>query len=138
MTLPLTDDSFCVKDGSSNMLFERLTSSGLGLTIGSIGGSTVRNITFRLRCRCIVAVKSSFLAFIHCTSRSSTCRDVYMPDTFKVLLVRTVARACASKTLSREYTSNSAVEVSLPTFCTKISSWTLRLSMSQPSSSALL
>jgi hypothetical protein len=44
---PLADDSFCVKDGSSNMLFERLTSSGLGLTIGSIGGSTVRNITFR-------------------------------------------------------------------------------------------
>jgi len=42
-----SDDSFCVKDDSSNMLFERLTSSGLGLTIGSIGGSTVRNITFR-------------------------------------------------------------------------------------------
>ena len=29
------------------MLFERLSASGLGLTIGSIGGSNVRNITFR-------------------------------------------------------------------------------------------
>eukprot|EP01114_Cavostelium_apophysatum_P018119 TRINITY_DN5536_c0_g1_i2.p2 TRINITY_DN5536_c0_g1~~TRINITY_DN5536_c0_g1_i2.p2 ORF type:complete len:178 (+),score=29.81 TRINITY_DN5536_c0_g1_i2:633-1166(+) len=29
------------------MLFERIQASGLGLTIGSIGGSTVRNITFR-------------------------------------------------------------------------------------------
>ena len=27
--------------------FERITASGVGLTIGSIGGSTVRNITFR-------------------------------------------------------------------------------------------
>eukprot|EP01126_Amoeba_proteus_P053927 TRINITY_DN6600_c0_g1_i1.p1 TRINITY_DN6600_c0_g1~~TRINITY_DN6600_c0_g1_i1.p1 ORF type:complete len:234 (-),score=45.02 TRINITY_DN6600_c0_g1_i1:51-752(-) len=41
------DDCFCVKDDSQNMLFERLTASGLGLTIGSIGGSSVRNITFR-------------------------------------------------------------------------------------------
>ena len=41
------DDSFCVKDGSENMLFERIRSSGLGLTIGSIGNSVVRNITFR-------------------------------------------------------------------------------------------
>ena len=29
------------------MLFERIVASGVGLTIGSIGGSTVRNITFR-------------------------------------------------------------------------------------------
>jgi polygalacturonase len=29
------------------MLFERLDSSGLGLTIGSIGNSTVENITFQ-------------------------------------------------------------------------------------------
>jgi hypothetical protein len=28
-------------------LFERITCSGLGLVIGSIGGSQVRNITFR-------------------------------------------------------------------------------------------
>jgi polygalacturonase len=41
------DDCIAVKDGSSNMLFERITASGVGLTIGSIGGSTVRNITFR-------------------------------------------------------------------------------------------
>jgi len=41
------DDSFCVKDGSSDMVFERIRASGIGLTIGSIGDSTVRNITFR-------------------------------------------------------------------------------------------
>jgi polygalacturonase len=40
------DDSFCVK-GGSNMRFERLESSGLGLTIGSIGNQTVENITFQ-------------------------------------------------------------------------------------------
>lgn len=36
-----------MKDNSENMLFERIEASGLGLTIGSIGNSTVRNITFR-------------------------------------------------------------------------------------------
>lgn len=41
------DDSFCVKDGSTNMVFERINASGVGLTIGSIGGSVVKNITFR-------------------------------------------------------------------------------------------
>lgn len=41
------DDCIAVKDGSENMLFERIHASGLGLTIGSIGGSIVRNITFR-------------------------------------------------------------------------------------------
>mmetsp|Transcript_24108 Transcript_24108/g.33804 ORF Transcript_24108/g.33804 Transcript_24108/m.33804 type:complete len:421 (-) Transcript_24108:22-1284(-) len=41
------DDCFCVKDNSENMLFEDINASGLGLVIGSIGGSTVRNITFR-------------------------------------------------------------------------------------------
>lgn len=46
------DDCIAVKDApqmevSSNMLFERVTASGLGLTIGSIGGTTVQNITFR-------------------------------------------------------------------------------------------
>ena len=41
------DDCIAVKDGSENMLFERINASGLGLVIGSIGGSTVRNITFR-------------------------------------------------------------------------------------------
>lgn len=41
------DDSFCVKDHSENMLFERIHASGLGLTIGSISGSVVNNITFR-------------------------------------------------------------------------------------------
>lgn len=40
------DDCVAVKDGSQNMLIERVTASGLGMTIGSIA-STVRNITFR-------------------------------------------------------------------------------------------
>eukprot|EP01038_Epipyxis_sp_PR26KG_P006617 gene6617-9084_t len=41
------DDCISVKDGSSNMLFERIACSGLGLVIGSIGSSVVNNITFR-------------------------------------------------------------------------------------------
>eukprot|EP00756_Hemistasia_phaeocysticola_P033207 Hpha_TRINITY_DN16453_c1_g13::TRINITY_DN16453_c1_g13_i1::g.161247::m.161247 len=41
------DDSVCVKDGGENFLIERVNASGIGLTIGSIGGTTVRNITFR-------------------------------------------------------------------------------------------
>jgi hypothetical protein len=46
------DDCIAVKDSfldfkSSNMTFERVNASGLGFVIGSIGGSTVKNITFR-------------------------------------------------------------------------------------------
>lgn len=41
------DDCIAVKDGSQDMLFERISCSGLGLVIGSIGSSQVRNITFR-------------------------------------------------------------------------------------------
>lgn len=41
------DDCIGVKDNSENFLIERVNASGLGLTIGSIGGSTVKNITFR-------------------------------------------------------------------------------------------
>lgn len=41
------DDCIAVKDGSTNMLFERISCSGLGLVIGSIGSSKVQNITFR-------------------------------------------------------------------------------------------
>jgi len=41
------DDCIAVKDNSENMLFERITASGVGLTIGSIGSSNVNNITFR-------------------------------------------------------------------------------------------
>jgi hypothetical protein len=42
------DDCIAVKDNSTNMLFERIYASGLGLVIGSIGGSSiVQNITFR-------------------------------------------------------------------------------------------
>jgi polygalacturonase len=41
------DDTIAVKDNSQDMVFERINASGVGLTIGSIGSSTVRNITFR-------------------------------------------------------------------------------------------
>jgi len=41
------DDCVSVKDGSVDMLIERVTCSGLGLVVGSIGSSVVRNITFR-------------------------------------------------------------------------------------------
>jgi polygalacturonase len=41
------DDCISVKDDSNNMLFERITCSGMGLVIGSIGSSIVNNITFR-------------------------------------------------------------------------------------------
>lgn len=41
------DDAIAVKDNSENFLFERINASGVGLTIGSIGQSQVRNITFR-------------------------------------------------------------------------------------------
>jgi polygalacturonase len=40
------DDCFDVKDGTSNVVIERVNASGLGLTVGSIA-STVRNLTFR-------------------------------------------------------------------------------------------
>lgn len=47
-TIWCQDDTIAVKDNSENMLFERINASGVGLTIGSIGGgSIVRNITFR-------------------------------------------------------------------------------------------
>lgn len=41
------DDCICAKDDSQDMLFERINCSGLGLVVGSIGNSQVRNITFR-------------------------------------------------------------------------------------------
>lgn len=40
------DDCIACK-GGTNMLFERIIASGLGLTIGSLGSGTTRNITFR-------------------------------------------------------------------------------------------
>ena len=40
------DDSFCVKDGTSNVVIENINASGIGLTIGSIA-SNVNNVTFR-------------------------------------------------------------------------------------------
>ena len=56
------DDCVCIKDGSENMLIERVNASGLGFTIGSIGGSTVRNITFR-DCRMHKTVKGIYMKF---------------------------------------------------------------------------
>jgi hypothetical protein len=56
------DDCISVKDGSEDMLFERITCSGLGLVVGSIGSSRVNNITFR---------------------------DSYMPNTFKGIYMKT-------------------------------------------------
>ena len=47
LTIWNDDDCIAVKDGSENMLFERINASGLGLVIGSIGNSIVNNITFR-------------------------------------------------------------------------------------------
>ena len=41
------DDCIAVKGNSNNMLFERITASCVGLTIGSIGREKVNNITFR-------------------------------------------------------------------------------------------
>jgi polygalacturonase len=40
------DDSFCVKDSTTNVVIENINASGVGLTIGSIA-SNVNNITFR-------------------------------------------------------------------------------------------
>ena len=40
------DDSFCVKDGTEDVVIENINASGVGLTIGSIA-SNVNNITFR-------------------------------------------------------------------------------------------
>eukprot|EP00211_Chloroparvula_japonica_P002559 CAMPEP_0119120582 /NCGR_PEP_ID=MMETSP1310-20130426/1558_1 /TAXON_ID=464262 /ORGANISM="Genus nov. species nov., Strain RCC2339" /LENGTH=437 /DNA_ID=CAMNT_0007110069 /DNA_START=89 /DNA_END=1402 /DNA_ORIENTATION=+ len=41
------DDCFCIKGTSNNITFERIRASGLGLTIGSVGSDTIRNVTFR-------------------------------------------------------------------------------------------
>jgi polygalacturonase len=41
------DDCISVKGNSANMLFERISCSGLGLVVGSIFNSRVHNITFR-------------------------------------------------------------------------------------------
>lgn len=41
------DDCVAVKDDTQNVLVERVQCSGLGLAIGSIGSSVVRNVTFR-------------------------------------------------------------------------------------------
>jgi hypothetical protein len=55
------DDCICAKDGSKDMLFERITASGLGLTVGSISSNDNSNLTFR---------------------------DVFMPETYKGIYVK--------------------------------------------------
>lgn len=54
------DDCVSIKDGSQNMLIERVFCSGLGLVIGSIGDSQVKNITFR-DCNMDKTVKGIYL-----------------------------------------------------------------------------
>lgn len=56
------DDCIAVKETATNMLFERVNCSGLGLVIGSIEGTMVKNITFR---------------------------DCYLKETFKGIYVKT-------------------------------------------------
>jgi len=61
------DDAIAVKDGSSDMLFERVTASGVGLTVGSIGCSKVENITFR-DCYMYDTYKGIYLKFRDCST----------------------------------------------------------------------
>ncbi|KAL7578554.1 hypothetical protein ACA910_011612 [Epithemia clementina (nom. ined.)] len=63
------DDCIAIKDNlwsvdrtSYNMTFERIYASGLGLTIGSIAGTTVRDITFR-DCYLYKTYKGIYLKF---------------------------------------------------------------------------
>lgn len=72
------DDCVAVKDGSSNMLIERVTCSGLGLVIGSIGDSQVSNITFR---------------------------DCYMPNTFKGIYMKVRWSDAAPKDMNTDPTA---------------------------------
>jgi len=68
------DDCIAVKDSfigeSTNMLFERITASGLGLTVGSIGGTTVSNITFR-DSLLYKTYKGIYMKFRHDTKRDT-------------------------------------------------------------------
>jgi hypothetical protein len=68
------DDCVAVKDGTKNVLVERVTASGVGLTIGSIGNSDVANITFR---------------------------DCFMPDSYKGIYLK-VATATGRETQALE------------------------------------
>jgi polygalacturonase len=54
------DDCISVKDDSQNMRFERIICSGLGLAIGSIGSSIVRNISF-VNCQLIDTIKGIYI-----------------------------------------------------------------------------
>jgi polygalacturonase len=93
------DDCIAVKDDASgvseDMLFERITASGVGLTIGSIGGSTVRNITFR---------------------------DCYMPNTFKGLYLKFRASGGLIEDILSAYSCKGPSPHSSPSSGTKTSS----------------
>eukprot|EP01061_Rhynchopus_euleeides_P021048 TRINITY_DN3421_c0_g1_i5.p1 TRINITY_DN3421_c0_g1~~TRINITY_DN3421_c0_g1_i5.p1 ORF type:complete len:494 (+),score=229.00 TRINITY_DN3421_c0_g1_i5:40-1482(+) len=56
------DDSVCLKDNTKNALVERVSASGLGFTIGSLGNSYAVNITFR-DCVMRETVKGIYMKF---------------------------------------------------------------------------
>jgi polygalacturonase len=67
------DDCIAVKKDAQNMLFERISATGLGLSIGGIGHDhVVRNITFR-HCTMQKTVKGIYIKVV---SDGPTIRDV--------------------------------------------------------------
>ena len=74
------DDTIAVKDDSKDMVFERVKASGVGLTIGSIGSSVVRNITFR-DCAMPQTYKGIYLKFRDsAVGEGGTIADVTFED----------------------------------------------------------
>ena len=73
------DDSVAVKDAVSDVLVERVSASGLGLTIGSIGASAVRNVTFRA-CTMRETVKGIYMKFRDAGTAGGTVEDVLYED----------------------------------------------------------
>ena len=74
------DDCVCAKDGSTNMLFERINASGVGLTIGSIGGSTNKKYLSSAR----ACHRSSTTFFVELRRNSTTfqCISINSPYNF--------------------------------------------------------
>lgn len=70
------DDCIAIKDYSENVLIERVNASGYGLTIGSIGSSYVRNITFR-HCYLLNSVKGIYMKF---RSDRGSIQDIIYSD----------------------------------------------------------
>lgn len=70
------DDCIAVKKSSQNMLFERISASGLGLSIGGIGAAVVKNITFR-DCVMEKTYKGIYMKFTAVTApKSGSISDV--------------------------------------------------------------